>query len=373
MHYPDGTFQKTNVFNAPFQPTRNIYSFTTWQANDPLVHYTVSDLTNPVRMNQIAFDTSGSTLANLGLVNGRYEPWGGNPDSHNSSPTKVALSVKDPLIFDSDQWDFPTNLLPSLTALGRVHRGTPWQTIYLKAPGINISTWMGWTGNGQLVTNGNGGNSVVYDAFFTQPTNDWHLASLLVSLLSTNDPRGLASVNQPGVPAWRGLLDGMTVLTNTDYLQFAALIMSSNSPQAATIAGALDTRRSAQPNRTFRSIGDILAAPELSTASPWLNLTNDPYSGLTFGPSDEEYEAIPSQLLPLLRPDSNGSVSQSGGTLQVQFTGADGYAYAVQTSSNLCTWTALSTNYPASGSFNFVDTPPPGFSRRFYRSVLLPP
>ena len=370
LTYPGVFFQKTNVFKAPFQPTRNIYLFTTWQANDPLVHHTVSDLTDLSRTNTFDFSAYNSTLVNLGLVNRRYEPWGWY-GGRGSSPTKVALSVKDPLVGRSDYWDFPTGGLPDLTWLGRVHRGTPWQTIYLKAPGTSLTTWQKWTGNGQVVPDRSGGPFMVADAFFTQPTNDWRLASLLISLLSTNDPRTLASVNQPGVPAWRGLLDGLTALTNAGFEQLDPLIMSSNSPQAATIAGALDALRSAQPNRTFRSIGDILAAPQLSTASPWLNLNFDPQA-LWSGPTDAAYEAIPSQLLPLLRPDSTGAVSQSGGTLQVQFTGADGYAYTVQTSSNLLNWTAVSTNYPANGSFNFVDPLPPGSPRRFYRSILRP-
>ena len=136
----------------------------------------------------------------------------------------------------------------------------------------------------------------------------------------------------------------------------------SNSPQAATIAAALG-RGAFQPAQpVFPDIGDILATPELSMASPWLDLSST--AQLESSMNDEAYEAIPSQLLPLLRPDSIGSVSQSGGTLQVQFTGADGYAYAVQTSSNLLDWTPVSTNYPANGSFNFVDTPPPGSPRR---------
>ena len=76
-----------------------------------------------------------------------------------------------------------------------------------------------WTGNGQLVTKWEAVNGVTYDAFFTQPTNDWRIASLLVSLLSTNDPRSLASVNQPNAAAWCGLLDGLTVLTNSATLR----------------------------------------------------------------------------------------------------------------------------------------------------------
>jgi hypothetical protein len=74
----------------------------------------------------------------------------------------------------------------------------------------------------------------------------------------------------------------------------------------------------------------------------------------------------------LLRPDSLGAVTQTGGTLQVQFTGLDGSGYAVQTSSNLLDWTTVSTNYPANGSFSLADNLLPVSPRRFYRSVLLP-
>ena len=128
--------------------------------------------------------------------------------------------------------------------------------------------------------------------------------------------------------------------------------------------------RSSQSGQRFNNPSDILATPELSTASPWLDFSSP--DQLHEGLSDEAYEAIPSQLLPLLRPDSIGSVSQSGGTLQVQFSGSDGYAYAVQSSSNLLCWTPISTNYPVNGFFNFADTPPPGSPRRYYRSLLLP-
>jgi hypothetical protein len=277
-------------------------------------------------------------------------------------------------MFNSDYWDSPPNQLPNFTWLGRVHRGTPWQTIYLKAPGTDLVRWVQWTGNSQLVTNWNG--QICQDASFTQPTNDWRLASLVISLLNPNDPRTLASANQPGIPAWRGLLDGITVLTNDlppddfGHPQFTSVTMSSNSPQASTIASALATAGSSQPSQHFRDVGDILVVPELSTASPWLDLSSP--DQFEFGLTDEAYEAIPSQLLPLLRPDSIGFASQIGGTLQIQFTGADGYAYVVQTSSNLAAWTAVSTNYPANGSFSFVETLPPGSPRRFYRSVLQP-
>jgi hypothetical protein len=208
-------FYPSNVFNAPFQPVRKIYLLTSWQANDPLVHYTVGDLTSLTRTNLVLDNLpSPAPLAYLGHVNIRYEPWGGNPNGGMYSATRYDLRFKDPWVLQSDSWDFPSNLLSNLSWLGRVHRGTPWQTFYLKSASPDLSTWMVWTGNEQLVTNGSRPNGVSYDAFFTQPANDWRIASLLVSLLTTKDPRGLASVNQPNAFAWCGLLNGLTVLTN---------------------------------------------------------------------------------------------------------------------------------------------------------------
>jgi hypothetical protein len=365
-----GYLAQSNIFAAPYQPFRNIYVVTEWEANDPLVHYTVGDLRNLQRTNNLVLDSAYPTLVNLlGHINRRYEPWGGNPKYGPVNAPLYDLTVKDPVPSvhgSSDDWDFPTNQTADASWLGRVHRGTSWQTLYLKAPGANLLSWMQWTGNGQLLTNWNGSCGLTYDAFFTQPTNDWRLVSLLVSLLDTNDPRTLRSVNQTSTASWCGLLDGMTVLTNTGAGQFTPILMSSNSPQATTIAAALNAMRSSQPGQRFNNPSDILATPELSTASPWLDLSSP--TDL----SDEACEAIPSQLLPLLRPDSIGSVSQSGGALQVQFSGSDGYAYAVQSSSNLLSWTTISTNYPANGFFNFTATPPPGSPRRYYRSLLLP-
>ena len=373
-----GYLLSSNTFQTPYQPFRNIYLVTSWQANDPLVHYTLSDLTDLVHTNLVIDQFSSISpdpTAQLGRVNARYEPWGGNPSGSSGTPTRFDLTVKDPLVRGSDYWDFPTNLLSDPTGLGRVHRGTPWQTLYLKSFGsanyMNwFSNWRVWTGNAQLVANWNGGYGPTWDAFYTQPTNDWRLASLILSLLNTNDPRSLASVNQPNAPAWSSLLDGLTVLTNSAPGQFDPIIVSSNSPQAATVAFALDAARANQPGQHFRDPADILATSELSLASPWLD-TNG-VTALLSTVNDEACEALPSQLLPLLRPDSTSSVTLSGGTLQVQFTGADGYAYTVQTSLNLLDWTTISTNYPANGSFNFLDTPSPGSSRRFYRSMLQP-
>ncbi|MCX6892473.1 MAG: hypothetical protein WCL11_20075 [Verrucomicrobiota bacterium] len=296
----------------------------------------------------------------------------------HASVTDSDLTLKDPLgrsYGTSDDWDLPVGPLPGVGWLGRVHRGTPWQTLYLKSTPANLRTWLNWTGNDQLVTNlGQIStslvplNGLVLDASLTHPTNDWRLASLLVSLLSTNDPRQLRSANPASVAAWQGALDGMMVLTNAELGQFETLLMSSNSPQAAAIATALNTRQAGQPGHCFHDPGDLLCAPELSVVSPWLDTSLGPQAPI----SDVAYEAIPAQLLPLLRPDSVGAIIQNGGTLRLQFSGLDGLAYAVQVSPDMQSWTTLSTNYPVGGVFSFVDSQTPVAPCRFYRSVILP-
>ena len=352
----------TPDFAAPFSPKRTIHHYISWQANDPLVHYQNQDLSDLLSgFKSITFDqdTTQGALIHLGGIrplNDHYRPWGGNPlrAGDSTPPTSKRLEIKDAVVNRSDAWNFPTNEYPSLNWIGKVHRGTPWQSLFLKATNVDAQTWQFWSG----VTNPT-------EAQLTMPTNDWRVASLIVSMLNTNDPHHLFSVNQPNPDAWRGVLDGLTVLTNTGLSQFDTLVMSSNSPQAATIATALDSVRARQPDHYFRDVGDMLATPELTTGSPWLNPAQ---SGIT----DDAYEKIPAQLLPLLRSDSLGSITLTGDMLHIRFSGIDGYSYGVQVSSNLNNWNTVSTNAPRERFFDFADSSSPTSSRRFYRSVLLP-
>ena len=45
------------------------------------------------------------------------------------------LALKDPLVWQSDDWDFPNGQTLNSDWLGQVHRGTPWQTIYFESIG----------------------------------------------------------------------------------------------------------------------------------------------------------------------------------------------------------------------------------------------
>ena len=93
---------------------------------------------------------------------------------------------------------------------------------------------------------------------------------------------------------------------------------------------------------------------------------------LKYGITDAAYEAIPAQLLPLLRPDSIGTLMPTNGGWNLGFSGADGYDYLLQTSTNLVNWEVVGTNRPMQGNFTVPVASETNSPNRFYRSVLLP-
>ena len=369
---------------APYTPTRMAYDYVLWQANDPLVHYLASDL---------SYQDPGITgwhqsdaqlpVTSQNSPGKRYQPWGLNKQLArlvNVDPNPYNLAYKDPLVWGSDNWSFPTNLLSALNGLGQVHRGTPWQTVFLKSSNIlsatlnlggqgnqNIgpNTWMQWTGDFD-----------VNDAALMAPVNDWRLAGLLMSLLNTNDATQLLSVNDPNIADWLNVLNGLTVYSNSVSSimlsvlppAFDTYIMWSNSPPTLIIANGIAQARAIQPNQNFYFVGDVLAAPELTENSPWLNTSTT--NQLDRGITDAAYEAIPAQLLPLLRPDSIGAMSLTNGGWNLQFSGSDAFTYELQESRDLVNWHTISTNQPVQGRFNASLSQ--NSSARFYRSVLMP-
>src|SRR5205085_451770 len=51
---------RSNWFDTPFNPTKHILFFTSWQANDPLVHYTIGDVGAAAQTNRVQFDTNSA-------------------------------------------------------------------------------------------------------------------------------------------------------------------------------------------------------------------------------------------------------------------------------------------------------------------------
>jgi hypothetical protein len=299
----------TNAWQVPFTPSTNFYSYITWQANDPLVHYLASDLNDAA-----PHGTPQNPLIATNIVNERYQPWGATMltfQNADSDTNTFNLQFKDPLVRSSDNWDFPANKFPTVGWLGRVHRGTPWQTVYLKAGNIlkeadpnngfyadyGTNTWMNWTGDANP-----------YDAANSGPLQDRYLFDLFTTAPNDNATRGQLSVNQTHFAAWSALFSGMIVPTN---LVGGYTVVDpggangTNSPvfqlfnNITNMASAYTT--TASTGGAFTHIGDVLSAAALTEQSPFLNWSaaqSDPNGGNL---NDELYEWLPQQMMSLLR------------------------------------------------------------------------
>lgn len=343
-----GRFVGTNyglVATVPFTPTKKFSIRMFWQANDPLVHYTSGDLEDlesnenldvlGIKVEWTPPSLTTNTVENLGKLNRRYKPWGGNPlyvaDEGDRMPFNPA--VKDPSIYRSDSWQFPTNRLPSLGSLGRIHRGTPWQTVYLKSTraedALNARSsagtalndrrpndWQKWSGNRLVWRNG---AASLNDAYLTQPEQDRNWLEVFTTALNESATRGQLPINQNGLAAWSAVFGGMLAVTNTStdeevfsgpsavgplFIEPAGVydLASGNRqpPLVQIVEGINNTRtnRNLFPNATFTRLGDVLATPQLSEASPFLNFSAEQKQrGLT----DPMIEWLPQQMLSLVR------------------------------------------------------------------------
>jgi hypothetical protein len=324
-----GAALMTNAMQMPYMPTALVVQDIVWQANDPLVHYLASDLTDP---------TAGQGLrvylnwpGNLGQLNQRYRPWGATGDTN-----AYTLAIKDPLIYSSDDWNFPTNRFPTVGWLGRVHRGTPWQTVYLKASDVlSFTNMFGNYGTNLWIDRT--GNVNPFDAANTAPKKDWLLFDVFTTAFNDNATRGQLSVNvaadkldpMAGLAAWSALFSGVMVLYNnasdntllqptfrqgansittyTDY-PISPAGPGTNSALWQLVQGIYNTRTNfTNPDGVkgaFEHVGYILSVPQLTQYSPFLNaITNGVGDGVQqqYGISDEMYEWLPQQVMSLLR------------------------------------------------------------------------
>jgi hypothetical protein len=238
------------------------------------------------------------------------------------------LAFKDSLVASSDNWDFPNYKLPTVGWLGRVHRGTPWQTVYLKSTNIltwvqnntGPTTWRDWTGN----YNG-------FDAANAGPAADRLLFDLFTTAFNDNATRGKLSVNvgadnpnpAADLAAWSALFSGIVVPTNSTggYVVIkpagsagaSVPVGPPSSPNSPLCLGYLvqngtngiNDVRSTFYNAdglvgSFEHVGDILAVPAVTDHSPFLSGL-DPNTQI----SDEMYEWLPQQAMSLLSVSSS--------------------------------------------------------------------
>jgi hypothetical protein len=362
--YPFGQPVQTNTgltMETPFSPRMKLIFVKTWQANDPMVHYHLSDLSQSLGTNYqfLRPIQAGTNISpsSIGRLNDAFKPWGGRPVYSVEEPANYDRRLRDPGVYVSDDWKFPTNAPLATSWLGRIHRGTPWQSIYLKADAAPASTWQ-QTGHDLRA----------------HPTNDWRLAGLLAALFNTNDVRALTSINSTNLNTWNSALAGLTVLSNDveqpvigEPLQFQTNTILSGSSQIHTIVNGIERTRTSQSGQYFADVAAFLGVPELSSASPFLNLQDS--EQLNWGLNDEAYEMIPSQLLSRVRADPVARVARRADGLELRFTAFDGYAYRVEGSIDGAVWNTFSEpHYSTNGTFTMQV--PASETMRFFRAIL---
>ncbi|HUS36766.1 MAG TPA: hypothetical protein VM680_15570, partial [Verrucomicrobiae bacterium] len=334
----NGAMNTATAAQVPFSPSRNLYLVSAYQANDPLVHYMSEDLRDRRRTTRplILRLTQRAENAEIGKRNTFRQSirWDKGEKGHG-------VEFQDPHVYESDDWQFPIAKLdgpgaygitnfhyryPNIGALGQIHRGTPWQTVYLKSRlPVNLdpttttsATWVDWAGS-----------------YGTSPETDRKLIGLFTTAMSENAARGLLSVNQTNTAAWSAVLSGVPVVTNSwrnneirnnwKTPKFGVgnngddLLIQPNSPQMAAIVKGINDYRATRPLGLFGYLGEILGTPQLSIgpnwpnnngiyASPFLNLQQNQvvdnnkipdYAAFT----DEAIEAIPARILSLLKED----------------------------------------------------------------------
>lgn len=364
------------VVQVGFNPSPQVFLSDRRMANDPLVHYTKDDLApgyffrtesgytelqheffGLIPSSSVGVDFDPDFVAfDVGVPRKKinaYAPWGVNanltgarpPASGNSSPGNRSqnsavsaafdYSFKDPLIRSPDDWNFPVGTNSSFRfsgvgQLGRVHRGTPWQTVYLKSldayeVGGREASLITRLGRGRLTWTGWAGNR------FTHPTNDWKIVDLFTTALNDNAARGQLGVNQAGLSAWAAVLSGVPLLETTSTTNPdnpLPLFLEPNSPEIARIIngythsgtnvpGLVDSLAAVKngvrvnPDGVFPKLGSILQVPTLSDRAPFLSQNIGWTNAVRVG--DEVLERLPQQVLSLLRADEPRFVVYSFG------------------------------------------------------------
>ncbi|MBL9173903.1 MAG: hypothetical protein JNL10_10245 [Verrucomicrobiales bacterium] len=360
-------FGSKTLVQVGFNPSPRVIMSDRRMANDPLVHYTREDLFPGYTLmtegqyleipDEFYGITRGSdrevkleitsTTFDLGPTRkwvNAYAPWGTNNNlsgarAPSGSPSGYAFhyAYKDPQIRSANDWEFPVGTNASFSfggigQLGRVHRGTPWQTLYLKSRlpfevgegqpsrytrfvGTRL-TWCGWAGN-----------------FRTMPTNDWKFVDLFTTALNENAARGQMGVNQTNLAAWSALLSAVPVLENADpvpaddpqplfiepgsryikeILNGYTNSINGETPGLLSVLHARDTNGvPVNPDGVLPKLGSILQVPTLTDRAPFLR------AGLNWpavrNVSDEVLERLPQQILSLLRADEPRFVVYSFG------------------------------------------------------------
>ncbi len=297
------------VIPVPFAALRYIVQDNNWRTADPLVHYTSEDLWRGCQTYDRK-DTNTVQFA-IGTPNIEMKPWPRGDGSADKEP-----SLRDPGVKSSDLWRFPTNRLPSIGWIGRIHRGTPWQSIYLKSQQPAVREFAEIIGGRPRQNLDNATNSTIRRSASVvrslMPDADARLLDIFTTTIHPNATRGRMSINQTNLASWSAVFsgvdlrlarsvineDGQAIWVPTNYVAEPAGLDTNLLPVFSAIIEAHQNR-----NREFSRLSELIAIPQLSTLSPYLTAERFAAAqpvGNDFL-TDADYERIPEQLFGLLK------------------------------------------------------------------------
>jgi len=324
-----GELNKANGLLKPYGGESVEYS---WQADDPVLNGRWLDykrycngVRNPglrsddLPRKQLVYTTSGlpptpPSFTNMGRHNPGSEPWDVSKDVGANLTLVDNHPYKDPGVSGFNNWDFPSSgYLKGIGDLGRVHRGTPWQTIYFKAAPTNtvieltnnalsdpddriLKEWVhtrtryGLLGDHEYCSPiENRANTKLVKANFEflykqnyAKYDIWIPDVFNVFPDESEFQRGLLSINQTQYPAWAAAMTGIPL--------GGGMYVSPGTDMEKTV-GYINNARG---EKRWNSYSDVLNVGALSSESDYLPAN-------VGGRTEEQYEALTRGLLPLLR------------------------------------------------------------------------
>lgn len=358
MLYP-GNSNTNLVQPAPFTPSRKLILSVHWEANDPLIHQLpehLKDLTNNFSITFVRPST-GEMVTNqtLGRLNGRYNPWFG-PPLRSPQPQDADARIKDPLVRISDDFDFPSGPEVNAHWLDRIHRGTPWQTLYFESAVAPMCLW----------------TRHFLDPM-SHPTNDWRIIDYLRARIVYDDPSSRTRVlNNTVVGNSGGVLIAQhvkaTVMNNTVAYNDAGIFAEDGNHAGFS--------RNCTYGNVAHNNGDVLQSPQFVSGGFSVLATSPLVDGgdpaalgwmernaLGGGIDIGAFEFGP-QGVPAFTSKRSGDNS----TCEMELRGFPGQTYLIEASTNLAQWTAVNTNVAEMGRLIFRDAQTTNFPYRYYRA-----
>jgi uncharacterized protein DUF1565 len=358
--FPQYNTNNTNlVQRAPFTPARKLVLSATWQVNDPLVHALpehLKDITNNFSM-VFVLPFGGELGSNhtIGRLNSRYSPWRGSP-LKQPRPEDVDPTIKDWGITKPNNFNFPSGPAVNVGWLDRIHRGTPWQTLYFDRAAAPARVW----------------EEQFLDPV-SHPTNDWRIIEYLRSRLTYSDaPSPTRVLNNTMVGNSGG---GLWIATNASAIVMNNAIAYNSSGLVNEGSDFAELSRNCVFGNETHNIGDLLGSPQFAPGS---------FSVLATSPLIDAGNSI---ALGWIQRNVLGASVDIGafefgpdgmpvftlkrtveGECEIELRGYAGQSYVIEASTNLTSWDAISTNVAELGALIFRDSHATNFSHRFYRA-----